>query len=149
MRRISRFKKRTWVLLGVVAAVAAMASVGAYAYFSASGSGSGTAAVGSASNIVLSSDAVTGLYPGNAATPLTVHVSNPGGGNQYVDQITGAVATQGGCLGSWFTVAPINYAQNLAPGAGPDASSSVSLDESNSNQNACQGLTMTINWTSN
>ena len=33
MKRITRFKKRTWVLLGVVAVIAAMASVGAYAYW--------------------------------------------------------------------------------------------------------------------
>ena len=42
MKRITRFKKRTWVLLGVVAVIAAMASVGAYAYWTSSGDGPGT-----------------------------------------------------------------------------------------------------------
>ena len=46
MKRITRFKKRTWVLLGVVAVIAAMASVGAYAYWTTSGSATGTATVG-------------------------------------------------------------------------------------------------------
>jgi hypothetical protein len=37
----------------------------------------------------------------------------------------------------------------VAPGGTPvTANTTVTLDESNSNQDACQGLTMTINWTS-
>ena len=39
MRRIPRFKKRTRVLTAIVATVAAMASIGAYAYFTSTGSG--------------------------------------------------------------------------------------------------------------
>ena len=46
MKRITRFKKRTWVLLGVVAVIAAMASVGAYAFWTSSGTGQGSATTG-------------------------------------------------------------------------------------------------------
>ena len=141
-------KKRVIVL----AAVGAAAAIGttAFAFFTASGSGTGTAAVGTASNIQLSSDAVTDLYPGAAATPVTVHVHNPGGGNQYVATISGTVADNSGCLGSWFTVASVTYNQSVAAGAdGADGSSSISLDESGTSQDACQGKTMTINWSSN
>ena len=77
MKRIPRFRKRTWVLLAVLATVAAMASVGAYAYFTATGSGTGTATVGSASNIQLSSPVVGNLYPAGADVPVTVTLSRP------------------------------------------------------------------------
>src|ERR671936_3176450 len=137
--------KRTFVLLGVLA-VAIFAAVGAYAYFTASGSGSGNASVGSASNIQLSSDAVSGLFPGGADVPVTVHVHNPGSGNQYVNQISGSVADNAGCLGAWFEVDSVSYGQDVSAGSnGPDAPTAVRMLDSGTNQDVCQGKTMTIN----
>src|SRR5262245_24318030 len=40
-REMKRFSKRTWVVVGIVLAVA-MSAIGAFAYWTASGTGSGT-----------------------------------------------------------------------------------------------------------
>jgi hypothetical protein len=147
-RKVKRFGKRTWVLLAV-AGVAVIAAVAGYAYFTASGSGTGTASVGSSSNIQLSSALVGTLYPGGADVPVTVNITNPGSGQQYVDDISGTVADNAGCLGAWFVVDTINYNTNLAPGAATTAGTNVRMLDSGTNQDVCQGKTMTINWSSN
>lgn len=141
--------KKTWVLLGIVAAIA-LSAIGAFAYFTATGSGTGDAEVGSATNIVITSDAnVSDLFPGGADQSVDVHVNNPGSGQQFVDDVSGAVADQAGCLGSWFEVDTVDLNANIAPGATVDTSTDVRMNDSGTNQNACQGLTMVINWSSN
>lgn len=143
------FSKRTWVVLGLIAAVAAMASVGAYAYFTAAGAGSGQVDVGSASAIVITSTLNGDLYPAGPDVPVAVQVNNPGAGNQFVADISGTVATSGGCLGTWFVVDTINYNTNVLAGATNNTSTDVRMLDSGTNQDACQGLTLTINWSSN
>jgi hypothetical protein len=150
MKRFIKSKK-AFVLLATLV-VAAAAAVGAYAYFSSTGSGTGTASVGSSSNIQLSSPLVGTLYPGGPAVPVTVTVHNPGAGNEYVGTISGVVqngGTGGNCLGSWFTVAPVNFNTDVPAGASPTAATTVTLNDSGTNQDACQGATMTVNWSSN
>jgi hypothetical protein len=151
-------RKRTWVLLGVIAAVAAMASVGAYAYFTAAGSGSGQVDVGTSSAIVITSDLNGDLYPAGPDVLVDVHVNNPGAGNQFVADISGSVATDDNgtvgdtsddCLGSWFEVDTINYNTNVLAGATNDTSTDVRMLDSGTNQDACQGDQLTINWVSN
>src|SRR5439155_16132730 len=141
---MSRRKK----LAMVAGALAVVAFAGAaFAYFTSNGTGTGTADVGSSSTINLSSDAVAGLFPGGADVPVTVHVHNPGGGAEYVGTISGSVADNGGCLGAWFTVDSINYNTDVAAGSnGSDAVTNVRLADTGSEQDACQGATMTINW---
>jgi hypothetical protein len=143
-----RSRKRRWVVLAVFLLVAA-AAVGGYAYFTAFGSGSGDATVGTASNIDLTSDSVSGLFPGGADVPVTVHVSNPGSGHQFVNVISGTVEDNGGCLGSWFQVDPKTFATDVAPGTAPTTTTNVRMLNPNANQNACQGKKMTIDWSSN
>lgn len=144
------FSKRTWVVLGLIAAVAALASVGAYAYFTAAGSGTGTASVGAATGITITSDNQSAdLYPGGGSVSVDVHVTNPGSGQQFVDDVSGSVADSAGCLGGWFTVATIDANQNIAPGATYDTSTTVTMADTGTNQNACQNADLTINWVSN
>jgi hypothetical protein len=140
-------KKRAVVLAIVGAAIAL--GTGAFAYFTASGSGTGSATVGTASAINLSSGAVGGLYPGGADVPVTVNLSNPGGGAQYVGTVSGSVADNGGCQGAWFQVDSVAYNGTLAVGGSDTKSTNVRMLDSGTNQNACQGKTMTINWSSN
>ena len=139
-------RSKKGIALGAATVVAVVAAIVGYAYFTASGSGTGTATVGTASSVQLSSDPVGGLLPGAPATPVTVHVHNPGSGNQFVDQINGAVQTDGSCLGSWFSVAPISFAASVAAGATSDRGTTIAMTESNTNQDACQGKPLTINW---
>ncbi len=144
------FTKRRLIAVAVVAVAIAIAG-GAFAYFSSTGSGTGTAGVGSTSNIELSSPSVGTLYPGGSAVPVTVTIHNPGNGNEYVGTISGSVAdggTGGNCLGSWFTVAPIVYDTNVTAGASPTANTTVTMNDSGTNQDPCQGATLTINWSS-
>jgi hypothetical protein len=142
-------RKRTWVLFGVIAAVAALASVGAYAYFTANGSGAGTATVGESSGILLSSPEVGDLYPDGADVPVTVTIENPGSGAQFVDTVSGVVEDNGLCLGSWFEVDDIVYQDTLAAGASDTADTVIRMVDSGTNQDECQGDTVDITWSSN
>jgi hypothetical protein len=140
-------KKRV-ILLAIAGLTVALAA-GAFAYFTAAGSGTGTATVGTASAITLASDPVTGLFPDGADVPVTVHISNPGGGAQFVNQVSGSVADNSGCLGSWFQVDSVTYAATIAAGGSDTANTNVRMLDSGTNQNVCQGKSMTINWSSN
>lgn len=142
-------KRKKGIAALAAAVVVAIGAIGAFAYFTSTGSGSGSATVGSASTMVLSSPNVGTLYPGSGTVPVTVTINNPGTGSQYVGTISGTVTTQGGCLGSWFTVAPITYNAQVAGGASPTANTTVEMNNVASSQDACQGLTMAIAWTSN
>lgn len=147
IRWLTQSKKRT---LAVVSGLAVLVmAVGAIAYFTASGSGTGTATVGSASPIQLSSPTVSTLYPGGTDVPVTVSITNPGAGAQRVGTISGTVVDNLTCSGSWFQVDSIAYDTTVAPGATATASTNVRLLDSGTNQDACQGQTMTINWSSN
>jgi hypothetical protein len=149
-------KKRVFVL-AVVAVVAAVGTT-AFAFFSASGSGTGSASVGSASGIVLTSDSVSGLYPAGSDVTVGVHIQNPGSGDQHVGTVSGAVQTDDNgtagdpsddCLGTWFQVDPITYNATVTHGTTSDTSTKVRMTDSGTNQDACQGKTLTINWSSN
>jgi hypothetical protein len=140
-------KKKVLVLAVVVLAITL--GTGAFAYFTSTGSGTGSATVGSSSTIQLSSPSVGTLYPGGADVPVTVTMHNPGGGAEFVNQISGTVANNGLCLGTWFQVDSASYAATLAAGATDAVSTNVRMLDSGSDQNVCQGKSMTINWSSN
>jgi hypothetical protein len=74
--------------MGVVAVIAAMASVGAYAYWTTDGSGTGTATVGTdADNLVLHGSTTGSLYPDGPGVPVTFTVDNPSNFDQSVSKI--------------------------------------------------------------
>lgn len=118
----------------------------AYGYFTSNGTGTGAVAVGTASNVELSSDSVSGLLPGAPALPVTVHIHNPGSSGAFVGQINGAVQDNGECLGAWFAVAPVSYGLDLAAGGRDTASTNISMLDPGVNQDVCQGQSLTINW---
>jgi hypothetical protein len=146
---LASVKHKKFVVV-LAAAIAAVLAVAAYAYFSSTGSGTGSATVGSSSPIQLSSTQVGPLYPGGADASVSVSVNNPGSGNEYVGTISGTVADNGSCLGSWFQVEPITFNTTVTHGAGATAGpTKVRMIDSGTNQDACQGKTMTVNWASN
>lgn len=143
--------RRRAIALLAVALVAVAAPLGAYAYFAATGTGSGSATVGSSSGVELDSAAgdVGGtLFPGGADVPVTVHIKNPGSGSQYVGTVSGSVQDNGGCLGSWFVVDSATVNSTLAKGASTTAATKLRMLDSTTNQNVCQGKTLTIDWSS-
>lgn len=150
-------RKKLAVIAGGLAVIAFAGA--AFAYFTNSGSGTGSASVGESSEIALSSPLVGDLYPDGADVPVTVTISNAAGsGAQYVDTVSGVVETDDNgtpsdatddCLGSWFEVDDIIYQDTIAAGGSDTAGTNVRMNDSGGNQDACQGDTLTITWSSN
>jgi camelysin-like metallo-endopeptidase len=152
MRKLMR-KKR--VLAGL-AAVLALAIAGvAYAYFTSSGTGSGSATVGSANTLTIDPVTITGtLYPGDTTgASVSFTVNNPGSSSVKVDKVVAdtSAGTNGisglpsGCSASDFHFADVTVGQEIAAGGTYLGSGTLTMDDSGSNQDACQGATPTLN----
>ncbi len=138
------------LLLGVTGA--------AIAYFTSSGSGNGQATVGTSSSWTVTQTSANGtMYPGTGSTTIQYKVTNAGTGYQELNGTTGVLATDGsgnvmsggsaviGCLASWFSVSNTSPAAvDLASGASASSSLQVTMSDSGTNQNVCQGVTPTI-----
>jgi hypothetical protein len=159
-----RGKKRFGVAVGVIASLALAA--GAFAYFTSSGSGTGTATVGSAGAWTVNVSAATGgpLYPGSGSQSIGYTVTNSGSGQQSLAGTTSVVKSSGGdvtqsgtavpnCLSTWFTAtntAPTPLPQNLAGGATSTSGSvAVTMQDSGTNQDPCQGISPDITISAN
>jgi hypothetical protein len=155
MKRIPRFKKRTWVLAAVVAVVAAMASVGAYAYWTNSGTGTGSASTGTTTGITVNqTSTVSGLYPGGPAQALSGNFDNPNASAVHVSSVSGSVTGTSvvGCDPADFVVigSPAPNVQEVPSGTAKGSWSglSVSMTNTTSNQDLCKNATITISYTS-
>ncbi len=95
MKRITRFKKRTWVLVVLGAVIAAVASMGAYAYWTSTGTGQGSATTGTDTKWQVTSDAATvanALTPGGPSETVTYRVKNNSTGNQALFEVNFQIA---------------------------------------------------------
>jgi hypothetical protein len=143
MHEMKRFTKRTRILLGVIAACAALAAVGAYAYWTASGTGSGTASVGTDSGVsIVVTDTGSALYPGGSAT-ITFHVHNNSTTSSVevgkVVQDGPVTGLTGGCSASDFSFADVTLNETVAAsGDGADKTGTLSMANTGSNQDACK-----------
>ena len=146
---MSKYVTKKRVIVVAVAALAIGLGTSAFAYFTSIGSGTGTATVGSSSAVTLNSPSVGPLYPDGADVPVDVTIHNPGSGSEYVNHVSGSVADNSGCLGSWFQVDGFDYADTLGAGADATVQTQVRMVNQNLSQDACQGKSMTINWSSN
>jgi hypothetical protein len=146
---MKRFITKKPVVIGATIAVAISAAVAGYAYFTASGEGTGSATVGSATPIDLSSPLVGDLYPDGADVPVTVTIANGGSAAQYVNTVSGTVRDSGGCDGDWFEIDSITYQDTIAANGSDTAGTSIRMLDSGTNQDACQGASLTIDWSSN
>jgi len=151
-------KKRALLALGCTCAVA-FAAV-AYAYFTSNGSGTGTASVGTASAVTLHGTVNSSLYPGSSS-PVSFTVDNPSSGSQRVGSITLASISvdsgHSGCsttLGGGnpdFAMPAVTVNKSFGPGSGQAVTptGTLTMNETGTNQDACQGATLTLNLTSN
>jgi hypothetical protein len=146
--RASTFLGRRRVLGAAATVVVLAAAVASYAQFTGPGNDAGTPVSSGIGAVTITSPAVGPLSPQinpEDTTPVAVTVNNTGADSVHVAQITGAVATHGGCLGWWFTVAPIAPG-TITPGE-HTYSSSVVLRNTDGDQTACTSQKQTIDWT--
>jgi hypothetical protein len=150
-------RRRAAVAAALVAVVAF--AVAAYAYFTSSGSGTGSASVGTASPWGVSVGSPTGgpLYPGAGSEDLAYTITNGSSGHQQLETISAAVASSGGnithngtavagCSASWFTAVnhPPSLPSNVAGGGSRSGSVTVTMQDSNTNQDACKNASPDI-----
>jgi hypothetical protein len=147
MKRITRFKKRTWILTGVVAAIAAMATVGAYAYWTQGGSGPGSATAGTTTAITVNQTSTTSssLYPGGPTEALSGNFDNPNSGGVVISSVTAVVssvtggAEDGGkpaCTAADFYISGTAAGSTVPSGTGVGSWSGLSIGLANRDGNA-------------
>lgn len=123
-------KSKKSVALLAALAVAVVAAVGAYAYFTTTGSGSGTATVGTSSNLVLAGTAATTLYPGTSSDVSFTAQNNSPGHQQLGTIYLAGVKACTGAGSSWNGTACSNGGSEVAtcesvdPGNAVDAGTS-------------------------
>lgn len=148
---LRRFTRRRWI---AALAVAVLVGSGvAFAYFTSSGSGTGSAKVGRSSSWTVVPDTATGtMLPGSGDSTFTYTVENPSSATQHLNATSAAVDAdaQGditedgnavaGCKASWFHATDTSPAPaDVAAGDSVSGSVTVTMDESGTNQDACQG----------
>jgi hypothetical protein len=168
------FRKLSKKRVSAVAFVAALAITGAaFAYFtggSGTVTGSGTVGASSALGVTTGtptwSGSLTALYPGAANNTqfLPFTVTNNGNGHQSVTTVTAALAKDGsgnaetatgasitGCLASWFTAtvdaSNPSLPANLAAGGTYTGKVDLTMQDSGTNQNACQNAAPAVTIT--
>jgi hypothetical protein len=140
-------------------AVAVVAAVGAYAYFTSSGTGSGSATVGSDAGLVVTQTGTppSGLLPDGATQDITIHVANTATFDQSLSAIHVTVADTAsdgtstpwvhtGCSDADFTVVDPTVAPEtvIAAGSSQDFTATIQMDDTGLNQDGCKGATVPL-----
>jgi hypothetical protein len=151
-------KKRALVALVCTCALAVVGV--AFAYFTSSGSGTGTATAGSSSAVTLHATISNSLYPGSSS-PVSFTVDNPSSGVQRVGTVSLSSITVDGLHSECkttitggnpdFTMAAVPVNQVINPGNGQSvaATGTLTMNETGTNQDPCQGATLTLHLTNN
>jgi hypothetical protein len=156
MAQLMNRRKRVVTL--VAAAGLTIAGTGvAFAYWTALGEGGGNATTGESVAFVIAQTDLDGepLYPDGPAQTSTFTVTNPSEGDQTLNGVTVEVANADGT--PWTTVVGCSQAdyevELVAPVAGviaPDESltgtATVTMLNSATNQDACQGLSVPLHF---
>lgn len=156
---MNRFmNKKVLAVLGTICVLGIAA--GAYAYFTSSGSGTVTATVGSSSAVTIKGTVSGSLYPGTSST-VTFTVDNPSSGKQRVGTISLEKITPDAGHSSCsttitgvtpdFTMAGVEVNKVYGPGNGQAVTptGTLTMNETNVSQDACQGATLTLTLKSN
>ncbi|MGD0439926.1 MAG: hypothetical protein ABSB52_04810 [Acidimicrobiales bacterium] len=110
------------------------------------------------------------LYPGGPAQPISFSVTNPGSTGVLVSTVTIGIAqdlsnpalvlsipgdigsTDAGCYADWFQIngSPVAFGQTIPPGGTIDwvGAASIQMNNYDTNQDACEGDTVGLNFTS-
>ena len=164
---VSRGRRRSFIVIGSAAALAAggLGGGSAFAHYTSHGSGTGSTSIGSAHAItvtaVSSPGANANLYPGGPAVAVNFTVNNP---NSYAVSFTGwsaatlSTVTPVGsntCTTSDFQIAAASgtFSPALSIPANTPSSPGVSgiangvVDLATTAENGCQGATVTVTLT--
>ena len=151
-------RKRALTVLSCACAIG-VAGI-AVGYFTSSGSGTGTATAGSSSAVTLHATISSSLYPGSSS-PVSFTVDNPSSGVQRVGTVSLSSITVDGAHSTCsttitggnpdFTMAAVPVNQVINPGNGQSvaATGTLTMNETGTNQDACQGATLTLHLTNN
>lgn len=159
---MKRMSKRTWVLVGIIAVVAAVTAVGGYAYWTTGGSGTGSADTGDTVAVTVNqTSTVTDLYPGGPAQALSGDFDSTNAGDVYINEITVAVdplwsqslAGHADCTAADFQIngSPVVVDAEISPGSGVGSWSGASIQMLNSatDQDACKNADVDLVYTVN
>jgi hypothetical protein len=161
MSSIKFSKKRVLTALGVVGALSVAAV--AFAFWTTSGSGSGSATAGSDAGVTVSGDPSNGIYPGGSVPVSTTITNSSSTQKQYVSNLhvtisIDATHADAGCSASWFTYKadsegsgdsnPHSVAVDteLAASGTTSVDGHVFMANPNTNQDACQGATINLDY---
>lgn len=156
---MKRFSKKTWVVVGIVLAIA-MSAIGAFAYWTTSGSGTGSGTATTNQAVVVNqTSASSGLYPGGSVA-LSGNFTNPASFNQYVTSVSATItpftaqanAAKPACTENDFSLSgtPAAVGAQVAPGTGGSWSGiTLNMTNAGTNQDNCKGVTVPLAYTSN
>lgn len=150
-----RRPRRKSTAIALTAVLVAVGGGVAYAYWTASGTGTGTATTGTSTAFTIASDPGTGdLSPGGPGQTVNFTVTNPGTGSQYLDTVTVTIAgpggetwvPTGGCVAADYsaTISTAPTQGEIAGGGSEPGVATVTLRNTNVNQDACQGQTVPL-----
>jgi hypothetical protein len=164
MRRIST--KSVVAVVAGTALVAGGAGV-AYAFWTATGTGSGTATTSTGESHLAfgATTTIDAMYPGDAPQAFSVTLTNNAQNKAYVAGVKAFLTIDGshpGCSaddyvlgattaatapGSEATAVPLAWtATELASGGSGTVSGKIGFNDKGTNQDACKGATVTINY---
>lgn len=152
-----RKSRKSIVITGTVAGV--LVGGAAFAYWSSTGTGTGSGSTTTgASNLTITGDVTPALYPGQAAQNFTAKVLNNADNTAYVAGLTAFVTTdKTGCDGSNYSIngSPADSAValtwtagDLASGANRTSANTIQFVNKTTNQDACKGAVLTLNYAS-
>ena len=143
-------KKRTMAVLGVVAALAMAAA--AIAYWTTTGSGEGSGSVASSNGTVTLHGTVTGELTPGGSSAVKFSADNAGSSSLQVGTVHAEVSideahAKAGCKASDFTIGDTAENQVIAAhstGVVLAKDGSISMADTEENQNACLGATISL-----
>ena len=155
-RDLMNASKKTFAVVASATAAVLVGGGVAVAYWTTTGTGTGSATAGTTASLVVTQTTATptGLYPGGPASSLDLSVSNPGTSAVRIFTLTAAptgTSNEPGCLPANFATTPITVPGAgvlIGPGASVSfpAATTVALQETGVDQNACKNATVTITY---
>jgi hypothetical protein len=166
---MKRFMNKKVAAIGLAAGLVLGGAGAAFAYFTANGNGTGQGTVGSASTWGVAQTTSTGtMLPGSGTSVIEFTVTNNSTGAQAIESgdLAAAIVSDAstpanieqsgvalsGCEAGWFNVvsvgAPsVGYGNSIGHNGTTTVDVTVSMSDSHSNQDLCEGATPDVSLT--